>query len=110
MPSRFAGVELAIIETPGKSGREAGINSARIVGTVTFASCFKYESVAQWRADFSRHRVSPEDPMFGFRLDKEKWGWIVSGVRRLPVAVPPPASRGLVYAKNCRVPDVAGEQ
>ena len=27
-----------------------------------------------------RHRVKPDDKLFGYKEDKEKWGWLVEDV------------------------------
>lgn len=100
------GVELAIIETPGKKiSKAAGIARAQIIGTITFNECFQYTSAEQWKNDFHRHRVREDDPEFKYDELKPKWGWIVERVKTLPEPVSPPRVRGIVYARDCEVPN-----
>lgn len=105
LPKRFVGVELAIIETPGKLGKkDAGILKARIIGTVVFSGSFKYTSKKDWAADFDKHLVPPDDGLYGFKIDKEKWAWKISRITKLDSAAPAPAKRGIVFTKECKVP------
>jgi predicted transcriptional regulator len=96
LPQRLEGVELALIETPGKSAKF----KSRIIGTITFSSCIQYSSKEQWESDESRHKVSIEDRTYGWK-DKPKFGWIVKSVKRFENPIDPPAKRGIIYAKNC---------
>lgn len=98
IPEQYVGVPLALIETPG-SNREM---RAQIIGVIEFSSCFKYESRAQWVADFSRHRV-PVDSPFAFTNGKETWGWLVKNVKPLRTPIPPPMRRGIVFTKECTI-------
>ena len=41
LPLKYEGEELALIETPGKTGKF----KARIIGTITFSHSFKYENM-----------------------------------------------------------------
>lgn len=102
---KYEGVELAIIETAGPRGKkEAGISTARIIGTVKFNKSFKYTSKAKWDADLSKHLVSSTDNKFGYGKRKETWGWVVSEVQEFQNPLPPPTKRGIVFALNCSVP------
>jgi hypothetical protein len=104
LPERLRGVELAIIETPGKNGkRDAGIKSARIIGTIIFEKCYRYRSRGHWLKDRRKHCVPPDNSLFGFNYEKEKWGWVVKKVEKLDMPVPPPAKRGIIFAKNCKL-------
>ena len=103
LPKKYEGVELALIETPGPRGKkEAGIEKARIIGTITFSGSFQYETKKQWLGDFDRHWVGPKDVLYGFKADKEKWGWVVSTVGQTTIQ-PPPEKRGIVFASECQV-------
>lgn len=103
LPKKFIDVELAVIETPGKLGKKNGITSARIIGTITFIESKKYKSKKDWKRDSALHLVSEDDPMFAFSSAKPKYGWIVKSVTRLSRPSPPPTSRGIIFAKGCKV-------
>jgi len=96
LPQRLEGVELALIETPGKSAKF----KSRIIGTITFSSCVQYLSKEQWHDDNNRHRVDINDRLYGWK-DKPKFGWIVKSVKKFENPVDPPTKRGIIYAKNC---------
>ena len=96
LPQRLEGVELALIETPGKSAKF----KSRIIGTITFASYVQYCSKEQWQSDESRHKVDINDSLYGWK-DKPKFGWIVQSVKKFKNPVDPPAKRGIIYTKNC---------
>ena len=96
LPQRLEGVELALIETPGKSAKF----KSRIIGTITFSSCIQYSSKEQWQDDNGRHKVDINDSLYGWK-DKPKFGWIVQSVKKFKKPVDPPAKRGIIYAKNC---------
>lgn len=107
IPKRLKGVELAIIETPGKRGKEeAGFDKARIIGTITFSESKEYRSRKSWQSDMDKHLVQLDDPQFSFVLGRPKYGWIVERVQKLYRPVEPPAKRGIIFAKNCKVPKV----
>ncbi len=103
LPKKFIDVELAIIETPGRLGKKNGIFKARIIGTIIFSSSKLYPTCASWLADRKFHLVEKEDPMYGFSLLKPKYGWQVASVARLNSPALPPTSRGIIFAKGCRV-------
>jgi hypothetical protein len=105
LPERLVGVELAIIETAGPMGlKEAGIVKARIIGTIVFDSSYKYSNVSHWNKDREKHLVEPDDSLFKFDKNKEKWAWVVGRVVKLAQSAPPPSKRGIIFAKNCKVP------
>lgn len=103
LPKKFEGVELALIETPGKVGKKFGIQKARIIGTVIFSGSKRYPSRHAWNRDRSRHLVADDDPQFAYSDDKPKYGWIIKSVTRLSSPTRPPSSRGIVFAKGCKV-------
>lgn len=96
LPQRLEGVELALIETPGKSGKF----KSRIIGTITFSGCIQYSSKEQWQSDETRHKVNTNNKLYSWN-DKPKFGWIVQSVKKFKKPVDPPAKRGIIYAKNC---------
>jgi hypothetical protein len=105
IPKKHIGKPLALIETPGPRGkREAGIESAKIIGIVVFGGSYKYRNRSEWKNEESKHRVAEDDAQFTFNLKKEKWAWPVLKARSLADPVPPPNSRGIVFASNCIIP------
>ena len=104
LPAKYKDVALAVIETPGARGRrEAGIQMARIIGTVTFADSFQYKSKAMWIGDQQRHRVLDGDPLYGWSSKKEKWGWIVKETKLFSEHHPAPVKRGIIFASACSI-------
>lgn len=96
LPKRLEGVELALIETPGKSAKF----KSRIIGTITFSGCVQYLSKEQWESDESRHKVDTNNKLYCWN-DKPKFGWIVKSVKKFENPVDPPAKRGIIYARDC---------
>jgi hypothetical protein len=103
LPKKFEGVELAIIETPGKKGKANGIEKARIIGTITFSTSKLYPTKESWIRDKALHLVDENDPQFAYSKSKPKYGWIVASVTRLSSPIKPPSSRGIVFATGCKV-------
>ena len=105
LPDRLKNVDLALIETPGPRGKkEAGIDKARIIGTITFSESFQYKTERHWRRDSKLHCVPTNDPVYAFNPKQEKWGWEVSKVNAFLTLVNAPKKKGMIYAKKCRVP------
>ena len=96
LPQRLEGVELALIETPGKSAKF----KSRIIGKITFSSCVQYSSKEEWESDESRHKVDINDRLYGWK-DKPKFGWVVKSVNKFKNPVDPPTKRGIIYARDC---------
>ncbi len=95
-------IPLALIETPGPRGKsDANIQQAMIVGIISFTESFLYGSQEEWLGDYGRHLVQPTDPLFGYKANQEKWGWVVKEVIPLAKPVAAPARRGIVFAKEC---------
>lgn len=104
LPDKYYGVELAVIETPGPHGKaEANILKARIIGTITFDRCFQYESKTHWLSDFSKHLVLPNDDLYKFDPQKEKWGWRVKSVRKFKAYKEAPKRKGIVFTNQCYI-------
>ena len=97
LPQRLEGVELALIETPGKRGKF----KSRIIGIITFSESFRYKDKNEWTNDYHRHRVDENDDDYGWKYYKSKYGWVVSNVEKFEKPFDPPAKRGIIYAKNC---------
>ena len=104
IPNKYIMKDLALIETPGKLGKkQAGIDKARIIGIVKFETSFQYPDRESWLKDFNRHQVEDGDPLYGFKDDQPKWGWLVNSYKPLKPYVPAPKRRGIVFASNCGI-------
>jgi hypothetical protein len=104
IPDKYIGKELAIIETPGRKGKkEAGIDKARIIGTIVFGPSYKYETMRQWQLESAKHRVTAADRDFSFNPKKPKWAWPVLKVKSFKKQIPPPKRRGIVFATECNI-------
>lgn len=104
LPFKYEGVELAVIETPGKLGKkQAGINKARITGIIVFESSFKYQNKKEWEQDFCNHLVRSDDPLYKFNPMKEKWGWKVKKIIKFKKPKVPPTKRGIIFASECEI-------
>jgi len=102
--SKYLGRELAIIETPGPLGRmEAGIKKARIIGTITFESCYQYNDKNHWASERDKHLVQENNKHFYWTEKKKTWAWQVKSVTVFTKPLPPPKKRGIIYAKFCKI-------
>jgi hypothetical protein len=99
LPKRLEGIELALIETPGKYGRF----KSRIIGTITFSHSFQYPDKQSWTDDYNRHKVEENDKSYNWNEDKKKYGWVVSNITKFENPADPPKKRGIIYVKNCKV-------
>ena len=97
LPDKYEGEELALIETPGKYGDF----KARIIGTITFSHSFKYPDEQSWLDDFNRHLVSGQHDVFGWKDNKDKYGWVVSQIYKFDEPLPAPENKGIVFTNNC---------
>lgn len=100
LPKKYEGVELALVETPGKYGKF----KARIIGTITFSHSFRYESKQGWINDYNRHKVEDGDEFCGWKHNKDKFGWVVSQINKFDNHISAPKKKGIVFTKNCTVP------
>lgn len=99
LPIKYEGEELALIETPGKYGDF----KARIIGSITFSHSFKYPDENAWKDDYARHLVPEDDVDFGWKKDKEKYGWVVSNVVKFDSPQPAPENKGIIFTNNCNI-------
>jgi hypothetical protein len=77
LPPHLLGQTVYIIETPRRGQRRSG-DRGMIVGTVRFEKCFQYVSREHWLSDQHRHLVLDADPLYGWRHDRPKFGWVVA--------------------------------
>lgn len=99
LPKKYEGVELALIETPGKYRNF----KAKIIGTITFSHSFRYKDQLQWYMDYNRHRVPSNDPLFAWNDNKPKYGWVVSNIKVFNRTIDPPKRRGIIFTKDCNI-------
>ncbi|WP_089935800.1 hypothetical protein [Candidatus Entotheonella palauensis] len=96
MPSKWVDQPLAIIETPGKTGRF----KRRIAGLVIFAPSWRYADRDAFARDQKQHLVDPGDPRFGWTSDdKPKWAWPVVWVEAYEQPLPPGFRAGIRYSR-----------
>lgn len=99
LPKRYEGVELALIETPGKVGRF----KSRIIGTITFSHSFKYPDKQSWIDDYNRHKVEENDDLFKWNDNKSKYGWVVCSVKKFDAPIDITKRKGIIFTKGCRI-------
>lgn len=99
LPEKYEGEELALIETPGKSGDF----KSRIIGTITFSHSFKYPDENAWKDDYARHLVEIDDIDFGWKENKDKYGWVVSNVTKFEEYQTAPEKKGIIFTLDCEV-------
>jgi hypothetical protein len=97
LPKKYEGVELALIETPGKYGRF----KSQIIGTITFSHSFEYPDKQSWIDDYNRHKVEEGDEFCDWNENKKKYGWVVSNINKFDKPIDPPRSRGIIFVSNC---------
>jgi hypothetical protein len=93
LPEKYVGIELALIETPGKYGRF----KSRITGTITFSHSFLYVVKNDWVNDYNRHKVEEQDKLFGWNTVKPKYGWVVSNIKKFDKPIPYLKKKGIVF-------------
>jgi len=98
-PRKYEGIELALIETPGRNKKF----KSRIIGTITFSYSFKYRDEKVWQNDYQRHKVESTDVHYGWKKDKPKYGWVVSNIVKFNDPFDPPRQRGIIFASGCLV-------
>lgn len=96
LPIKYANQELALIETPGKTGKF----KSRIIGKITFSHSFKYQDHLEWYMDYNKHRVDSKS-IYAWNYKKPKYGWVVSNINFFNQPVDPPKRRGIIFTKGC---------
>jgi hypothetical protein len=93
LPEKYVGVELALIETPGKYGQF----KSRIIGTITFSHSFQYPDKQSWIDDYNRHKVEELDEFYSWNPDKPRYGWVVSNIEKFDEPIPYLKKKGIVF-------------
>jgi hypothetical protein len=96
IPKKYEGVELALIETPGKYGRF----KSQIIGTITFSHSFKYPDKNAWIDDYNRHKVEEGDEFCDWNENKPKYGWVVSHFTKFHDPITFNKKKGIVFTNN----------
>ena len=99
LPEKYAGEEIALIETPGRYGRF----KARIIGTITFSHSFKYPDQRAWQDDYNRHCVAVDDPVYNWKDDKPKYGWVVSKVTKFDKPLDIRKRKGIIFTSGIKL-------
>ena len=99
LPEKYAGEELALVETPGKNGKF----KSRIIGTITFSHSFKYPNKKAWEDDYNRHCVAVDDPIYNWKDDKPKYGWVVSTVKKFDKPVDIRKRKGIIFTTGIQL-------
>ena len=99
LPEKYVGEEIALIETPGRYGRF----KARIIGTITFSHSFKYPDQRAWQDDYNRHCVAVDDPIYNWKEDKPKYGWVVSKVTKFDKPLDIRKRRGIIFTSGIKL-------
>ena len=96
LPLKYEGVELYLVETPGKLGKF----KARVIGTISFSHSFKYPDQKAWQDDHNRHCVAIDDPVYNWKDDKPKYGWVVCSVKKFDEPLDISGKRGIIFTNN----------
>lgn len=99
LPKKYGGIELALVETPGKKGNF----KSRIIGTIIFSHCFQYPDEISWKHDYNRHRVEENNQDYGWKKNKPKYGWVVSNIKKFDEPVDFPSKKGIIFTTGCKV-------
>lgn len=99
LPEKYIGEELALIETPGRYGRF----KARIIGTITFSHSFEYPDKKAWENDYNRHCVAVDDPVYNWKDDKPKYGWVVSKVTKFDKPLDIRKRKGIIFTSGIQL-------
>jgi hypothetical protein len=96
LPDKWIDHPLAIIETPGRTGRV----KRRIAGLVSFGPSWCYADRDAFARDRTKHLVDLDDPRFGWKSDgKPKWAWPVVWAEAYEQPLPPEFRAGIRYSR-----------
>jgi hypothetical protein len=100
LPESLFGKRVFVIETPRSGHRRAG-DRGMIVGTVRFGGWKLYLDKDEWLGDALLHRVDADDPQYGWRDDKKKYGWEVTEYEPWTVCHYKGTGYGRVWVTDC---------
>lgn len=99
LPKKYEGVELYLVETPGKYGRF----KAKVIGTIIFSHSFKYPDKKSWIDDYNRHNVEEGDEFCDWNENKPKYGWVVCSVNKFDHPVDISGRRGIIFTTDLQI-------
>jgi hypothetical protein len=94
VPEKHLGVEMLLIETPGKHGKF----KARIVAIIKFTDCFEYHTKKDFYNDSARHCVT-RSSIWAWK-DGPKFGWKVQVIKKISPPILAPSKKGIKYTNN----------
>lgn len=77
LPLHLIGQTVYVIETPCPRLRRQG-DRGMIIGKLRLEKSFQYASREHWLSDQHRHLVLDSHPLYGWRHDRPKFGWVVA--------------------------------
>jgi hypothetical protein len=98
IPAHYIGQEMALVETPGRSGNF----KSRIIGIIKFGPSFQYKSKKEFYADTKKHCVTPESP-WAWNNTKNKWGWPVQVCHVFTTPRPLNKRSGIKFTKDIEI-------
>ena len=97
IPANYVNKEMALIETPGKSGKF----KARIIAIIKFTDCFQYKNKKEFYSQTDKHCVT-RNSIWSWD-EGEKWGWAVEVLKTFAPPILPPKKRGIKFTKNITI-------
>lgn len=97
IPEHLLGKEMALIETPGKTGKF----KSRITAIIKFTECKRYRNKDEFYEDSNLHLVQKNSDWAW--KDKTKYGWKVEIVEILTPSILFEGKKGIVYTKNIKL-------
>ncbi len=95
IPSKYIGVPLLLVETPGVSGEFR----SRAIALITFDESFRYANKSEFYEDFKRHLVDRNSP-WAWVSSKGKWGWPILNVSPLRTSLPIKKRLGIKFTRE----------
>jgi len=97
LPSKYLNKEMALIETPGKSGTF----KSRVIGIIKFTNSFQYKSKKEFYSDIKKHQVD-KNSLWAW-TQGDKWGWEVEIVKILSHPIEVTKKKGIRYTLGIQV-------
>ncbi|MCB9093346.1 MAG: ASCH domain-containing protein [Halobacteriovoraceae bacterium] len=97
IPPHLLNKEIALIETPGKTGKF----KARIIAVIKFTKCYQFKTKKEFYSKSREHCVEKGSPWEW--VDGEKWGWDVEVVKRLKSPQAISKRKGIKFTKDVEV-------
>lgn len=98
IPENYINQEMALVETPGKSGKF----KSRVIAVIKFGPSFQYKNKKVFYTDTPKHCVT-SDSIWAWDDKKPKWGWPVKVIVILKNPIPLNKRSGIQYTKNISI-------